>query len=111
MVSRNPIVLLVILVFGCQGVGNHVLFASDTLVRYTSPGDVPRSALDLWNSYDPSSEPLETEIVQEWKQRGVTTRYVLFTVGTFKGQVARIAAYYTFPDTGGSHPAFVWSHG
>ena len=111
MVSRNPIVFLVILVFGCQGVGNHVLFASDTLVRYTSPEDVPRSALDLWNSYDPSSEPLETEIVQEWKQRGVTTRYVLFTVGTFKGQVARIAAYYTFPDTGGSHPAFVWSHG
>lgn len=85
-------------------------YAADTFVPY-GPGDVPKSVTELWKGYDARREPLEVKVVKEWRADGVTTRYVTFTVGTFKGAESRIAAYYSFPDAGGKHPAFVWSHG
>ena len=39
------------------------------------------------------------------------TRYITFTVGTFKGADSRIAAYHSFPDNSKRNAAFVWSHG
>ena len=73
--------------------------------------EVPQNVTDLWKNYDPSKEPLKIKIVREWKSDGVVTRYVTFTIGTFKGKTARLAAYYSFPDNGVKNPAFVWSHG
>ena len=60
------------------------LKAEDTFEPYAS--DVPESAVALWEDYDPRHEPLDIEVVQEWENEGVITRYVTFTVGTFKGK-------------------------
>ncbi|MEZ6126619.1 MAG: dienelactone hydrolase family protein [Planctomycetaceae bacterium] len=87
------------------------LRAADTFEPYQRDADVPRNVTDLWKNYDATKEPLDIEIVREWKTDGIITRYVTFRVGTFKGTEARIAAYYSFPDSGRRHAAFVWSHG
>ena len=39
----------------------------------------------LWGHYDPRKGPLDTTVVREWKDGLVTCRYVVFTIGTFKG--------------------------
>lgn len=83
----------------------------ETFAAYKA-GDVPQNVTDLWKDYDAQKEPLETQVVKQWKDDGVVTRYVTFKIGTFKGADARIAAYYSFPDNGKQkHAAFVWSHG
>ena len=105
-----PVVLWAVVLWAvllCCGVTR----AADTLIEYQSPKDLPNTAVELWQGYDAEAEPLEIEVVREWNEQGVTSRYVIFTVGTFKGQVARLAAYYCFPNSPGRHPAFVWSHG
>jgi dienelactone hydrolase len=85
--------------------------ASDTFTPYKA-GEIPQNVTDLWKDYDARIEPLDIEVVKEWKLDGVVTRYVTFKVGTFKGADARIAAYYSFPDNGKQkNAAFVWSHG
>ena len=83
----------------------------DTFSPYESDEDVPKSALAVWETYDASAEPLDIEVIKEWDTEGITTRYITFTVGTFKGQEARIAAYYSFPKDKEELPAFVWCHG
>jgi pimeloyl-ACP methyl ester carboxylesterase len=60
-------------------------------------GKAPQNLDELWGNYDPRKEPLETIVVREWKEDEVTCRYVVFTIGTFKGKVSRIAAFYAFP--------------
>lgn len=85
--------------------------ADDTFVPYSVAGEVPQSVSTLWENYDARQEPLDVEIIKEWKSQGVITRYIIFTVGTFRGSVARIAGYYSFPVSAGKKPAFVWSHG
>jgi len=85
------------------------LKAEDTFEPYAT--DVPESAVALWEDYDPRHEPLNIEVVQEWENDGVVTRYVTFTVGTFKGKESRIAGYYCLPAGKTKLPAFVWAHG
>lgn len=85
--------------------------AGETFTPYKA-GEVPQNVTDLWKDYDARKELLDVRVVKEWKADGVVTRYVTFTVGTFKGADARIAAYYSFPDNGKQkNAAFVWSHG
>ena len=60
------------------------VYAGDTFVPYVT-AKVPKTAVALWEDYDPRIEPLDVEVVQEWVADGVVTRYVIFTVGTFKG--------------------------
>ena len=85
--------------------------AADTFEPFTQADQVPRTVTELWGGYDARKEPLDVRVVKEWKADGVVTRYVTFTVGTFKGAESRIAAYYSFPEHGEKAPAFVWSHG
>lgn len=85
--------------------------AQDTFTPYSTPAEVPQSATDLWQDYDARKEPLNVQIIKEWKTEGVVTQYLTFTVGTFKGAESRIAAYYSYPDNGQRNAAFVWSHG
>ncbi|MCA9139686.1 MAG: acetylxylan esterase [Planctomycetales bacterium] len=85
--------------------------SEETFTPYKD-SEVPQNVTDLWKNYDAGKEPLEIDVVKEWKSDGVVTRYVTFKVGTFKGADARIAAYYSFPDNGErKNAAFVWSHG
>lgn len=93
----------------CLGLSVNI-FSAETFVPYKA-GGVPQNVTDLWKDYDARSESLEIQVHKEWKADGVVTRYVTFKVGTFKGADSRIAAYYSFPDDGKRHAAFVWSHG
>ena len=51
------------------------------------------------------------KIIKEWKTDEVTTQYLTYKVGRFKGTDSRVSAYYSFPNKPGKHPAFVWTHG
>lgn len=74
-------------------------------------GKAPTNLTELWGDYDPSKEPLDTQVVREWKEGDVTYRYVVFTIGTFKGKVARLAAFYAFPKSDTKLPAILQIHG
>ncbi|MEI8340215.1 MAG: hypothetical protein WCH43_01610, partial [Verrucomicrobiota bacterium] len=47
-------------------------------------GKAPTDLDQLWAGYNPSKEPLETQVVREWQEGDITCRYVVFTIGTFK---------------------------
>ena len=87
------------------------LCAEDTFVPFQEASEVPGDVVELWQDYDARREPLEVQVIKEWKTDDVITRYVTFKIGTFKGSDARLAAYYSFPNHPQKHAAFVWSHG
>ena len=87
------------------------LLGKDTLVPISDSEKLPKSAMQLWGNYDPHAEPLDVKIIKEWKTDEVTTRYLTYKVGRFKGTDSRVAAYYSYPNKPGKHPAFVWTHG
>jgi len=74
-------------------------------------GRAPQSVEDLFAGYDPRAEPLEVSTVREWVEDGLVLRYVVFTVGTFKGTRARMAAFHAFPKDGKRLPALLHMHG
>ena len=69
----------------------------------------------MWQGFDPRSEPLETEVLQEWQQDGVALKVVRFRIGVFKGQPATLAAVYGLPQTAvgnkNSVPGLLQIHG
>ena len=71
----------------------------------------PTNPEELWAGYDPKTEPLETQIVREWQEDDLTLRYVTYSIGTFKGQSATMAAFYGFPTGGEQLPAVLHMHG
>jgi hypothetical protein len=74
--------------------------------------DVSQSVTELWSDFDPRQDPLETEVVREWKSDGMVLRYVRFMVGTFKSKPARMAAFYGFPEGAKEKlPAVMHIHG
>ena len=71
------------------------LSAKDTFTPISDPAKLPKSVLELWQGYDARSEDLEVKIIKEWKTEEVTTRYLTYKVGQFKGTDSRVAAYYS----------------
>ncbi len=73
---------------------------------------IPQSVTELWAGYDPRLDPLETELIREWKEDGGVYRHVRFLVGTFKGRPARMTAIYGFPEGNAEkRPAVMHIHG
>ena len=73
---------------------------------------VPKTVKELWADFDPRKDPLEAEVISEWKADGLVLRKVRFLVGAFKGKPARLAAFYGFPEgTKGKLPAVMHIHG
>lgn len=87
---------------------NVLVWGTDSLPRLK---DTPQSVEQLWSGYDPTIEPLETQVVREWQEDNLTFRYVVYTIGTFKGQKARMAAFYGFPTGKRQLPALLHMHG
>ena len=84
---------------------------ADSLPTWTEV-DVPRSAKELWQDYDPRREPLDVKILRSWQQNDVHVHYVIYTVGTFRGKLSTMAAFYTTPlKTDQQYPAVVNIHG
>ncbi len=74
-------------------------------------GRAPQNLKELWGDYDPTTEPLEVNVVREWEEDGVVVRYVTFTVGTFKGEKSTMSAFYAFPKGEKNLPAIMHIHG
>ena len=73
---------------------------------------VPGSVEELWAGFDPRRDPLETEVIREWKEKGGVFRQVRYLIGNFKGQPARMAAIYGFPEGATDRlPAVMHLHG
>jgi len=74
-------------------------------------GAAPQNVDALWEGYDPRKEPLQTEVVRQWREDGMVLRYVVYTIGTFRGEQARMAAFYGFPEGQTRLPAVMHLHG
>jgi dienelactone hydrolase len=72
---------------------------------------VPDSVDALHADVDPRREPLEVETLREWEEPGLVLRRVRYRIGTFKGEPARMAAFYGFPKGGSRLPSLVHLHG
>ena len=73
---------------------------------------VPQTVIDLWSDFDPRKDPLEVEVIREWKEDGAVFRHVRYFISTFKGKPARMAAVYGFPEGAKEKlPAVMHIHG
>ncbi|MCA9107484.1 MAG: hypothetical protein KDA83_18860 [Planctomycetales bacterium] len=93
----------------------HVAMAQDSApVPSDGAETIPADFTSLWGDFDPRAEPLETEVLREWEEDGVTLRVVRFRIGAFKGTVARLAGIYGFPKdrpNGARLPGLLQIHG
>ncbi len=97
-------------------IGSVLLFLCGPVVAQESlpplrDGKAPTTLAELWGNYDPRKEPLEAQVVREWKEGDSTYRSVVFTIGTFKGKKSRLAAFYAFPKSDKKLPAILQVHG
>jgi dienelactone hydrolase len=82
-----------------------------SLAHQSHAVEVPRSVEALWADFDPRQEPLAGQVVRDWTTDGIQYRYVTFHIATFKGQPARMAAFYAFPQGGTKLPGLLHMHG
>ncbi|WP_409996677.1 alpha/beta hydrolase family protein [Gimesia aquarii] len=78
-------------------------------------GSAPQNFAEMWSGFDPRVEPLEVETIKEWEEDDVVLRIVRFRIGVFKGQKAKLAAVYGFPnsivESGKKIPGLLQIHG
>lgn len=107
--TKTIVAAAALLVMVCAAITPSV-FAADSVTPYTAQ-TVPQNTVALWKDVDFRRDPLDVKVVKEWRQDGIVCRYVIFTVGTFKGAKSRCAAFYSYPEGMKNGPAFVWAHG
>lgn len=98
----------------CRWLGPAILACASFLAgqwAYADAASVPRNVEELWSDFAPRRDPLEVELVKEWRADGNVYRVILYTVGTFKGARARMAAYYGFPRSNLKVPGLLHMHG
>ncbi|MBC8216977.1 MAG: acetylxylan esterase [Planctomycetes bacterium] len=72
----------------------------------------PQSVEELWATYDPNREPLDVHVVREWTEGGCAIKYIIYAIGTFKGEKSTMAAFYAAPEKPqGKIPALIQMHG
>lgn len=115
-VNQNKLHLAV---FNHESPGN-----GDAILQFTQPNslaaakedDVPQNTNALWAGYDPRAEALDVKVIKEWDEtyqnQKLKIQMLTYTVGTFKGEVSRISAYYAYPiDAKAKIPGLVQVHG
>ena len=84
---------------------------TDTLPPLTAD-KVPQTVEELWAAYNPDREPLDVEVIREWKEDRCVIKSITYTIGTFKGNKSTMAAFYATPETvEGRIPALIQMHG
>ena len=73
--------------------------------------ETPQNIREVWSGYDPALEPIEARVVREWEEEGCTLRYILYSIGHFKGKPAIMAGFYGFPSGQKDLPAVMHMHG
>lgn len=89
----------------------HCTARADESLPSLKDGKPPTNIGELWGDYDPRTEPLDTQVVREWEEHGITLRHVVFTVGTFRGKPSRLAGFYGFMEGSGRVPGILHVHG
>ena len=87
------------------------LACGEETLRPLVDGKAPQTFADLWEGYDPRTEPLDVEILKEWEEDGVVLRVVRYRVGIFKGERAMVAGIYGFPKEAKQLPGLLQIHG
>lgn len=105
---RIPALLLTV-VLGSWWVAPRAM-AAETLPPLLD-GKAPTTLDQLWDGFDPRHEPLNVEVCKEWDVDGTICRVVRIDIGTFKGQVSKLAVLYAFPKGAHKLPALVQIHG
>lgn len=93
---------------------NSSVLAFPILSARAAPGSagVPQSVAELWADFDPRKDPIEVEVIREWRDDGGVFRHVRYLIGHFKGKPARMAAIYGFPEGAKEKlPAVMHIHG
>ena len=90
-------------------IGNS-LFSSESLPKFDQ-SDPPNGYDRMWHKFDPTLEPIETEILKEWQQEEVVLRIIRYRIGTFKGKKAMMAGIYGFPKGQKKIPGLLQVHG
>ena len=85
-----------------------IAVAADSLPKLTA---TPQDVEQLWANYDPRTEPLDVRIVREWQEDDLTLRYITYSIGSFNGESATMAAFYGFPTGKEKLPAVMHMHG
>jgi len=107
----NVIIEITLPVFALCALTTVPLFGADTL-QPLNDGKVPQSLEELWDGYDPTREPLDVELVHQWRRGDATIQMLVYTVGTFKGKKSRMGAYYAVPTKrAGKVPGILLMHG
>ena len=89
-----------------------LICAKSSVPRNIICSDVRKERLkSIKDTYGVITTASNTEVIKEWREDGIVCRYVIYTIGTFKGAMSRCAAFYTFPEVMKQGPAFVWAHG
>jgi dienelactone hydrolase len=73
--------------------------------------DVPQTVQELFADFDPRRDELDSKLVREWEKDGIVYRYVTYHIGSFKGQPARMAAFFGFPRGAKKLPGLLHIHG
>lgn len=73
--------------------------------------ETPKNIEEVWSGYDPALEPIAARVVREWEEGGCTLRYILYSIGHFKGKPAIMAGFYGFPSGQKDFPAVMHMHG
>lgn len=71
----------------------------------------PQNFEELWEGYDPRSEPLDVEVLKEWEEDGVVLKVLRYRIGIFKGEKSMMAAVYGYPKGAENLPGLVQIHG
>ena len=95
----------------CTVLAGSTLFAAEESLPPLKDGKIPQTLAELWGSYDPRKEPLQTEVLKDWEEDGVVCRLVRYQVGVFKGASSKVAAFYAFPKGAKKLPGLVQIHG
>ena len=104
----NRLICLIVVLLGLI---TQPLIAQEETLAKVKGGKGPQNFEQMWDGFDPSAEPLDTEILQEWEEEGVVLQVLRYRIGVFKGQKAFMAAVYGYPKGGKELPGLVQIHG
>ena len=65
----------------------------------------------LWQEFDPVSEPIDVEVLNEWEQDGVVLKVIRYHIGVFKGKKSSMAGIYGYPKGQTNLPGLLQVHG
>jgi hypothetical protein len=88
----------------------HFGLVAETLPSYDSTEPL-HDYSSMWNGFDPRSDDLETEILSQWEDHGVVMQVIRYSIGTFKGKKARMAAVFGYPKGTQKVPGLLQVHG